>query len=132
MREFYCKTKIVSGSGAVSVLGELKSRRLFLVSDPFFEKNGTAKRLAELSGAEAVEIFSGIVPDPSVALAAEGTARIKAFDPDTVVALGGGSAMDCAKAMAYFSRLPLRLIAVPTTSGSGSEVTNFADRKSVV
>ena len=126
MREFYCKTKIVSGSGAVSALGELKPRRLFLVSDPFFEQNGTAKRLAELSGAEAVEIFSEIVPDPSVTLAAKGTARIKEFDPDTVVALGGGSAMDCAKAMVYFSGTKAKLVAVPTTSGSGSEVTDFA------
>jgi len=59
-------------------------------------------------------------------LAAEGTAKVKAFGPDVIVALGGGSAMDLAKAMAYFSGSKAKLVAIPTTSGSGSEVTDFA------
>ena len=126
MEHFYCKTKIVSGAGAVAYLKELKSRRLLLVADPYFEKDGTADRLLALSGAEQVERFYKVEPDPSVALAAEGTALIKEFDPDTVVALGGGSAMDCAKAMVFFAGLQVRLVAIPTTSGSGSEVTDFS------
>ena len=126
MQEFFCKTKILSGPGAVQALGEMGCRRLFLVVDPYFAKNGTAARLAKLSGAEAVEVFDKVQPDPTVALAAEGTAAVKAFAPDTVVALGGGSAMDCAKAMVYFSGLQLHFVAIPTTSGSGSEVTDFA------
>ena len=59
-------------------------------------------------------------------LAAEGAAKVRQFQPDLMVALGGGSAMDCAKAMVYFAGLPVRFVAIPTTSGSGSEVTNFA------
>ena len=101
-------------------------RRLFIVTDPYFYENGTAQHIAQLAQADAVEIFHQVVPDPSVVLAAQGTQAVLQFQPDTLLALGGGSAMDCGKAMAYFSRLPLRLIAVPTTSGSGSEVTNFA------
>ena len=126
MERFACKTQIISGPGATAELKALESKRLLLVADPFFVKNGTAQRLAALAGAEKTEIFDRISPDPSVALAAEGTALVKQLQPDTVVALGGGSAIDCAKAMAYFSGLPLRLVAIPTTSGSGSEVTDFA------
>ena len=125
MKEFRCRTRIVCGSGAVSALRELGAKRLLLVTDPYFEQNGTAKRIGALSGAEKVEIFSGVRPDPSVALAAEGATRVKAFKPDVIVALGGGSAMDCAKAMAYFGG-GVPLAAIPTTSGSGSEVTDFA------
>ena len=126
MERFSCKTKIISGQGALAALKELKSQRLLLVTDPFFQENGEANRVLSLSGAACTELFSRIVPDPDVALAAEGTALVRQFQPDTIVALGGGSAMDCAKAMAYFSGEPVRLVAIPTTSGSGSEVTDFA------
>lgn len=126
MKEFYCKTKIISGSGAVAALGNLNIQRLFLVCDPFFYKNGTAQTLAEISGANDVHIFSDVVPNPSVLLAAQGAAAVQRFEPDVIVALGGGSAMDTAKAMAYFSGLHPKLVAIPTTSGSGSEVTDFA------
>lgn len=124
MKEFSCETKIIMGAGAVSAIAEQKFGRLMIVSDPFFAKNGWAERLGK--AAKAYEIFDKVAPDPSVALVAEGTARVQAFQPDGMVALGGGSAMDCAKAMAYFSGLSIPLIAVPTTSGSGSEVTDFA------
>ena len=126
MEEFSCKTRLVSGSGTIRMLGKLEKKRLFLVSDPFFVKNGRAKQVADASGCPEVEIFDRVEPDPSVELAAEGTARLKAFQPDLLVALGGGSAMDLAKAMAYFGKGDYTLAAIPTTSGSGSEVTNFA------
>ena len=126
MEKFSCGTTICSGAGAVSALRDLGARRLFLVTDPFFMKNGTADRIAKLTGAAEVEVFDRIRPDPTVELAAEGTARLKAFGPDLLVALGGGSAMDCAKAMAYFAKGTFLRVAIPTTSGSGSEVTDFA------
>lgn len=126
MEKYACKTKIISGAGTVNALKELGSKRLFMVSDPFFEKNGTAEKIAAQSAAEASHIYSGVTPDPTVEQVAKGTAELKAFAPDTVVALGGGSAMDCAKAMVFFSGLSVRFIAIPTTSGSGSEVTDFA------
>lgn len=126
MEQFSCKTRIISGDGALRALGELGIRRLFLVTDPYFAKNGVAQQIATVSKAEQTEIFSNIAPDPSVELAAEGTKAVQNFKPDALVALGGGSAMDCAKAMVYFAGFPLRLIAIPTTSGSGSEVTDFS------
>ena len=126
LERFICKTGILSGPGAVAALGDMGIRKLLLVTDPYFMKNGTAEKLATVSGAGEIRYFDRITPDPTVELAAEGTALVKEFAPDTIVALGGGSTMDCAKAMAYFGGGGARLVAIPTTSGSGSEVTDFA------
>ena len=69
------------------------------------------------AGAAETALFTEVAPDPTVELAARGTALVKEFQPDTVVALGGGSAMDCAKAMVYFSGLKACFVAIPSTSG---------------
>ena len=126
MERFGVSTRIYSGAGAIGALAGFGAKRVFLVTDPYFYQNGTARRVAEACHAEAVEYFADVKPDPSVELAAAGTARLKEFGADLVVALGGGSAMDCAKALVYFEGSGLRLAAIPTTSGSGSEVTDFA------
>lgn len=126
LERFSCKTTVVSGAGAVSALSGFGAERVLLVTDPFFAENGTAARVAAAAKAKEMAVFDRVVPDPTVELAAEGTARLREFRPDLLVALGGGSAMDCAKAMAYFSKEEIPLAAIPTTSGSGSEVTDFA------
>ena len=120
MEEYFTNTKILSGPGSVKALRELGSKALFMVADPYFEKNGTARRLAELSGAERTQIFSQITPDPTLEQVAQATVMVQEFKPDTVVALGGGSAMDCAKAMVYFSGLP-----VCSANWLGSKVDEF-------
>ena len=126
MERFGISTRTYAGAGAVNVLASFGASRVFVVTDPYFYKNGTASRIGEACGADAVEYFADVKPDPTVDLAAAGTAKLKAFGADLVVALGGGSAMDCAKAMVYFEGSGLRLAAIPTTSGSGSEMTDFA------
>ena len=126
MQRFGMGTKIYAGAGALEVLGSFGGKRVFIVTDPYFMKNGAAAKVGAACHAEAVEYFADVRPDPTVELAAEGTAKLKAFGADLVVALGGGSAMDCAKAMVYFEGSGLRLAAIPTTSGSGSEVTDFS------
>ena len=126
MEQFACGTRIYSGAGAVAALADLKAQRVLVVTDPFFEENGEAKRVAKVTGAAHWEIFKEVKPDPDVELVAAGTAVVEKLKPDLIVALGGGSAMDCAKAMKFFSGSHARLAAVPTTSGSGSEVTDFA------
>ena len=126
MNRFQAPTQIISGAGAVSALADFHPKRLMIVTDPYFAENGTAAKIGAAAKAEIIEYFTKIQPDPTVELAAEGTAALKAFDPDVLVALGGGSAMDCAKAMLYFSGSRASFIAIPTTSGSGSEVTDFS------
>ena len=125
MKRFYCPTAITVGASG-QVLAQLKPKRLMLVADPYFVKTGAAQCLLQGSGAGQTMLFSDISPDPSVELVAKGTAAVRKFQPDMVAALGGGSAIDCAKAMVYFSELPVQFVAIPTTSGSGSEVTDFS------
>ncbi len=125
METFSLKTKIISGPGAISELSRLGCCRVLLVADPYFQKTDVPDRLRAATNADFA-FFYDVKPDPSVTLAAKGTALVQEFQPDTVVALGGGSAMDCAKAMVYFSGQKIRFVAIPTTSGSGSEVTDFA------
>ncbi len=126
MNRYKADTQIISGQGALAELKTFGARRLLVVTDPYFYDNGVASQVAAKAQAQQVEYFSRVKPDPTVELAAEGTALVRSFQPDVVVALGGGSAMDCAKAMVYFSGSDAKFIAIPTTSGSGSEVTDFA------
>jgi len=126
MQQFTCKTKIISGEKALDRLREQRCERLLVVTDPYFMQNGWARKIAGLVQAERREFFSGVRPDPTVELAAEGTALMRQLEPQILIALGGGSAMDTAKAMAHFAAGDVKFIAIPTTSGSGSEVTDFA------
>ena len=126
MQEFYCKTKIISGVGALDWLNRQQCERLLVVTDPFFAQNGWAEKIAGRVQTKQRTVFQGVKPDPTVELAAEGTALMRQVQPQMLIALGGGSAMDTAKAMVYFAGEPVMFVAIPTTSGSGSEVTNFS------
>ena len=126
MQEFHCKTKIVSGDKALDWLNRQVCKTLLVVTDPYFMENGWAAEIAGRVQAEKREFFANVKPDPTVELAAEGTALMRQVKPDVLIALGGGSAMDTAKAMVYFAGEGVKFIAIPTTSGSGSEVTDFA------
>ena len=126
METFSCTTKIVSGHGAIRELKQLDCRRLLVVAAPFFKDTDVPRRIQAAAGADSVAYFYEVKGEPTAELAAQGTALVQKFQPDTVVALGGGSVMDCAKAMIYFAGKAIPLVAIPTTSGSGSEVTDFS------
>ena len=126
MQEFYCKTRIISGKDALSWLDRQQCESLLVVTDPFFAQNGWAQKIADRVQAEKRMVFDKVKPDPTVELAAEGTALLRQCKPQLLIALGGGSAMDTAKAMVYFAGEGVTFVAIPTTSGSGSEVTNFS------
>lgn len=126
MQEFYCKTKIISGAGALDWLDMQTCDNLLVVTDPYFAENGWAGKIANRVHAKTRTFFDKVKPDPTVELAAEGTALMRQLQPQMLIALGGGSAIDTAKAMVYFAGEKVTFVAVPTTSGSGSEVTDFS------
>ncbi len=126
MLEFSLATTLLCGADALEALETLGAKRVFFVADPFFAQNGTAAQLAARFPDAQTQIFSEVSPDPEVQTVAKGADLLRAFAPDTLVALGGGSAIDCAKAILAMSGAQARFVAVPTTSGTGSEVTRFA------
>ena len=130
-------------------------KKVFIVTDSFLYNNGYTKPITDKLDAMGIthSTFFNVAPDPTLACAKEGVAQINAFQPDCIIAVGGGSAMDAAKIMwvlyehpdVDFFDLAMRFmdirkrvytfpkmgekayfIAVPTSAGTGSEVTPFA------
>ncbi|MDO4484440.1 MAG: bifunctional acetaldehyde-CoA/alcohol dehydrogenase [Clostridia bacterium] len=157
---FRAPEKVYTKKGCLPVaLRELKDvmgkKRAFLVTDSFLYKNGYAKPITDCLEKMGIQYscFFDVAPDPTLACAREGAKAMTAFQPDVIIALGGGSAMDAAKIMwvlyehpeADFMDMAMRFcdirkriytfpkmgekayfIAVPTSAGTGSEVTPFA------
>ena len=141
---------------ALAELGNvMHKKKAFIVTDTFLYKNGYAepieKKLDEMGIQHAC--FYDVAPDPTLQCAQEGVKQMRSFEPDTIIALGGGSAMDAAKIMwlmyehpeADFEDMAMDFmdirkrvftfpkmgekayfVAIPTSSGTGSEVTPFA------
>ena len=130
-------------------------KKVFIVTDSFLFNNGYTKPITDKLDSMGIvhSTFFNVAPDPTLACAKEGVAQINAFQPDCIIAVGGGSAMDAAKIMwvlyehpeVDFFDLAMRFmdirkrvytfpkmgekayfIAVPTSAGTGSEVTPFA------
>ena len=166
---FRAPEKIYIKKGCLPVaLAELKDvmnkKKAFVVTDSFLYKNGYTKAITDKLDEMGIvhTTFYNVAPDPTLASAREGAAQMTSFEPDVIIAVGGGSAMDAAKIMwvlyehpeADFMDMAMRFsdirkriytfpkmgekayfIAVPTTAGTGSEVTPFAvitDEKSGV
>lgn len=130
--KFDLHTKIFIGSTSFDKMLEQR-RRVFIVTDKFMHESGRVSYLTDKIKAEGAkwEIFSDVTPDPDIETVTAGVAKILEFQPDTVIALGGGSPIDAAKAIVYFAAKQIDLrdcpfVAVPTTSGTGSEVSKFA------
>ena len=157
MQWFKLPSKIYFEKNSLNYLEEMADvERVFLVCDEGMVKLGYADRVMETlrrrHNKVQIEVFSDVEPDPSSNTVYKGTERMVAFQPDTVIALGGGSAMDAAKGMWLFFEHPdteffgakqkfldirkraykiptaekAKFVCIPTTSGTGSEVTPFA------
>lgn len=133
MKEFSLKTKIYFGEGALNKLSEISNKNVLIICDKFMEESKTAEKIAIKLNNCNVSIFSDIVPDPSVQIVALGVKKLKELNADIIIALGGGSSIDGAKAIReYYNNLfkesskYIEFYAIPTTSGTGSEVTEYA------
>lgn len=135
------------GGGAIgqtgALISELGGKRPLIVTDSFMMTTGVVDRITEsilTSGLEPA-VFSGTVPDPTTASLEKGVTAVKTHQADVIIGLGGGSAIDTAKALGILSRQggrmrdykaprnnngpSLPVVAIPTTAGSGSEATQF-------
>ena len=138
MKRFKLSTEVLFSEDAINALYDVKDVNAVLITDKFMVDSGMADMiLKKLSNCKSVSVFSEVIPDPPMDLIERGIAFLDDKDCDVVVALGGGSSIDAAKAIVYMARKielaqdpestkRMKLIALPTTSGTGSEVTQFA------
>ncbi len=113
---------ILHGAGSRHQLTEiLPAKRVLIVTDSWLVQAGVVAPIVESVGAE-VCVFDGVQADPTDANVEAGLAALTRFEADGIVAFGGGSSIDCAKAI-RFRAGALPLVAVPTTAGTGSEAT---------
>ena len=132
MNRFKIKTEVRFSDNALDTLHEFVGVNAVIITDAFMVKSGVADKIAEkLKNCKSVHIFGDVVPNPPIELITEGLHFLKNTDADVVIALGGGSSIDAAKAVVLMAKRglekkDLKLVAIPTTSGTGSEVTQFA------
>lgn len=158
MQWFKVPPKIYFEKNSTQYLAKMPNvSRAFIVTDPGMVKLGyvdiVTRYLRQRPNLVHVEVFSAVEPDPSIDTVMAGAEAMAAFQPDVIIALGGGSAMDAAKGMWLFYEHPdadffglkqkfldirkrvvkypklgekTQFVAIPTTSGTGSEVTSFS------
>ncbi|EPY2278850.1 1-propanol dehydrogenase PduQ [Clostridium sporogenes] len=133
MKEFSINTNVYFGEGSLDRLKEIKNKRVLIVCDKFMETSGMATKVQQKLVDCEVAIYSDIVPDPSVEVIASGIQKLQSCNAEVMIALGGGSSIDGAKAMREYAKKITggvstieEFYAIPTTSGTGSEVTEYA------
>lgn len=133
MKNFQVKTKIYSGTDSLNYLTTLRGQKALIITDEIMVKLGTVSKIVHLLEQAGINsaVFAEVEPDPSLKIVAQAVKQMETVSPDLLIALGGGSSIDTAKAVnASYKQLrevaqPV-LIAIPTTSGTGSEVTAYS------
>lgn len=148
MSRFTLPRDIYHGEGTLEILKTLKGKKAFVVvGGGSMKKFGFLQKVEDYlkeAGME-VELFEGVEPDPSVETVMKGAEAMRKFEPDWIVAMGGGSPIDAAKAMWIFYEYPdftfeqavvpfglpelrqkAKFVAIPSTSGTATEVTSFS------
>lgn len=133
MKTFKIKTEIHFGDNSLERLEHIPYQRILIVTDPFVLSGPMISLITEplKKGKKEYDIFSDVVPDAPMDKIILGVKKFLEYQPDAIVAVGGGSAIDSSKAIREFALkinhyADVGLIAIPTTSGTGSEVTSFA------
>lgn len=133
MGMFKMPTKISFGVQALSVLETMELGNVLVVCDPFMKESKKVDLITDLLDQQKWDysVFSEVIPDPTIDVVAAGLACAQKIQPKTFIALGGGSALDSAKSIRQmYEELThvehTQLICIPTTSGTGSEVTAFS------
>ena len=133
MKTFEMKTSIHFGENALGRLEKIPYKKILIITDPFIAQSEMLDLITAplKKGGKEFDLFSDVVADAPVGKISEGVKKFLSYQPDDVVAVGGGSAIDSSKAIREFALKinpygRVGLIAVPTTSGTGSEVTSFA------
>lgn len=148
MTRFTIPRDVYFGENAIEQLKSVQgSKAMLVIGSGRLEKDGTTGKIQSLLGQAGIDskVYSGVEPDPSVTTVMKGAQALTAYQPDLIIAIGGGSPIDAAKAMWIFYEYPdftfeaaakpfnlpelrkkARFIAIPTTSGTGAEVTSFS------
>ena len=128
--DYTLNQKVSYGKGSTESLSRFKNENVVIITDPFLAENGMASSVAAAMPECTVSIYSEIKPDPTIDQIAACTKFVKEHDAKVIVAFGGGSSIDTAKGvvlvvMKEIPREDITFVAIPTTSGTGSEVTSF-------
>ncbi|EBN7347696.1 iron-containing alcohol dehydrogenase, partial [Salmonella enterica] len=129
MNTFSLQTRLYSGQGSLAVLKRFTNKHIWIICDGFLARSPLLDTLRNALPADnRISVFSEITPDPTIHTVVQGIAQMQALQPQVVIGFGGGSAMDAAKAIVWFSQQSginiETCVAIPTTSGTGSEVTS--------
>ncbi|EJD6538430.1 iron-containing alcohol dehydrogenase [Providencia rettgeri] len=140
MNQFLIKPKFQFGANALDFISQMSAHHAFIVTDKAMVKFGLADEVTRRLTQSGItfSIYDDVVPDPDISAIVNGMKIMDRQYPDVVIALGGGSVIDAAKAVIYSlwhtkkdpNRVKPQFIAIPTTSGTGSEVTSFSVIKS--
>lgn len=131
MHIFEIKPRICFGDKSLTILNEIRAENVVMFTDDFMQRSGAVDKVnSYIKNCGKIHVFADIIPDPPIELIVKALSYLEAKNADLVVALGGGSSIDAAKATILMyqkktgKRIPL--YAIPTTSGTGSEVTKFS------
>ncbi len=136
MKEFRLQPKILFGEDSLDYLKTLEYKKVMIVTDEVMTQLKLTDFITNsLSSTTEIKIFNKVEPNPSMTTIEIGLKDFIDFEPQCVIALGGGSPIDACKAILYFAyelykklkvNKKIYFIAIPTTSGTGSEVTSYS------